>query len=235
MGLLDRFKKNKQKEMPTAEKSAMEMKNVRPYEIRYQRMKNGNLQIDYLEKRVDPNKFYDTTRFIVDPRPLDMSGHQIYNGAVSWYGDDDCKMLDEKTGQLDSLRATAYRGVLTEIDIRQLQTNPEYCSAVMTRLLDQKRVIEYLNDGLSEKPKKAPCGKYVGGIRENPEEPGKYQKFFSPDVGMVSHYSNLMVGRRQEIKDYNQRKRQEELRNKRAMRERLDNEIKAMENNDDAR
>ena len=188
MGFFDRFKKNNVKN-----ENVQSVKEL-PFDIEYSQLANGNLQVEFYEKDVNSEKPYDTTRLIVGTTPLNMAGHRVYNCAASWYGRGDCCILNKETGKMESLRATQYRGVFTEINLELLQKDKNYCYMVMKGLLDKERVEKYLENGLQENPKK-PCGKYIGGISKT--EKG-YEKFFTEEVGMASHNSKLMVERRQE-------------------------------------
>ena len=105
-----------------------------------------------------------------------------------------------------------------------LQTDENYCSVVMRKLLDQKRVIKYLEDGLQETPEQ-PCGKYIGGVK--PTEKG-YGKFFSLSVGRASHNSDLMINRRREYRESIEAKKQSEIANKKAQIQQLQSEIDDM-------
>ena len=222
MGLLDIFKNNKNQ---NAERVDNYTQNELPFDIRFNQIPNGNMQVELFNKNSNYDKFYDTTRLIIDRVPLNIEGHQVYNCAVSWYGHDDCQMLNEKTRQLDSLRAQEYRGVLIELDLELLQTDPNYCNVLMNGLLDKERVERYLEKGLEETPD-LPCGKYIGGVSKT--EKG-YGKFFSRDVGMSSHYSDLMVNRRRRKIEENERQRQAEIESKKNQIKKLQSEIDDME------
>ncbi len=224
MGFFDRFKKNDKKNIENMVNNSQTVKKL-PANVKYSKIFNGNLQVDFYDKDADFGKFYDTTRLIVGRQPLNIEGHQVYNCAVSWYGHNDCQIFDEKTGQLDSLRAQEYRGVLAEIDLELLQTDHNYCNMVMNRLLDKKRVERYLENGLQETPEK-PCGKYIGGIRQT--EKG-YGKFFSTIVGKASHNSQLMVNRRREHREMIEKQKQKAIADKKAQIERLQSELDCME------
>lgn len=222
MGLFDRFR-NKNK--PDAVKVDRQPVEQLPFEVKFSQFTNGNLQVDFYDKNSDFNKFYDTTRLIIRRQPLNIEGHRVYNCAVSWYGSSDCQMFNKKTGQLDSLRAQEYRGVLAEIDLGLLQTNPDYCSVVMKGLLDKKRVERYLENGLQETPEN-PCGKFIGGVIKT--EKG-FCKYFSTVVGQVSHNSELMVNRRREHRRKVEEQRQQAIEVRKAEIERLQEEIRGLE------
>ncbi len=224
MGFFDRLKKN-DKQNNSNEVNNKEQAKQLPFEVDYSQIFNGNLQVDFYDKDADFKKFYDTTRLIVSREPFAIEGHQIHNCAVSWYGQNDCGMVDGKTGKWDSLRAQEYRGVLAEINLELLQTDPSYCEMVMKKLLDKQRVERYLESGLQETPEK-PCGKYIGGIRKT--EKG-YRKFFSTIVGEASHNSKLMVNRRQEHRKRIEEQRQKAIADKKAQIEKLQSELDGLE------
>lgn len=195
MKFLDRLKKSNKTNIENVANNRQPIQQL-PFDIKYDIDDNGNLQVEFYDKNADFKKFYDTTRLIVSKQPLDIKGHKVYNCAVSWYENSDCKMLNQETEQFDSLRALDYKGVLAEIDLDLLKEDKNYCNAVMKKLLDKQRVEKYLENGLQETPEK-PCGKYIGGVRQT--EKG-YDKFFSTAVGQASHNSKLMRNRRQERK-----------------------------------
>lgn len=223
MGFFDRFKK-KDKQITEKADNDRQPERQLPFEAEYSQSSSGNLQVDFYDKNADFKKFYDTTRLIVDRQPLDIEGHQVYDCVVSWYGHYDCRMLDEETGQFDSIGAREYRDVLAEIDIELLKTDPNYCNKVMTDLLDKQRVEKYLESGMQEEPEH-PCGKYIGGIRQT--EKG-YGKFFSIVVGIASHNSELMVNRRQEHREIIEYRRQKAIADKKAELEKLQEELESM-------
>ena len=78
----------------------------------------------------------------------------------------------------------------------------------MNKLLDQARVMRYLNRGLDNNPNQ-PCGNYVGSIlRKN----GEYIKIFDTEIGEAVHYSPEMTEKRREYKqmrEYSIRKEME--------------------------
>lgn len=225
MGLFDRFKK---KDTQKVEEATIRTSspNQAPFDIEYGQSSDGRyLQVEFHDNRADFKKFYDITRLIVDRQPLDIAGHPVHNCAVSWYGSEDCQMFDEKLGAFESQRAHEYRGVLAEIDLNLLQSDPNYCSMVMKSLLDKQRVERYLETGLQEEPK-MPCGKYIGGVRQT--ENG-YGKFFSTVVGRVSHLSDLMVNRRKEHRAALEARKLQAIEAKKAQIEKLQSELQEME------
>lgn len=223
MGFFDKFKKHSKENVSTLANS--QQITQLPFDVKYNQFSNGNLQIEFYDKDSDFKKFYDTTRLIIDRQPLNIEGHQVYNCAVSWYGQNDCQMLNERTGEFDSLNAQDYRGVLLEIDLELLQTDPNYCNIVMNGLLDKQRVERYLESGLQETPEQ-PCGKYIGGVIQT--DIG-YGKFFSTVVGMASHNSDLMINRRQEYREMIEAQKQKAIADKRAEIRKLQSELDSME------
>lgn len=178
MGFLDRFKNKKSVEPST--NNTLQAEQL-PFEVEFGVTCDGRLQVDFYDKNADFKQFYDTTRLIVNNSPLNIAGYSVQNCIVSWYGHDDCQMMNKTTGKFESLRANEYRGVLAQIDVNLLQTDSEYCSCVMKELLNKRRVETYLEAGLEETPNR-PCGKYVGGIGRN--ERG-YNKVFSQKIGKL--------------------------------------------------
>ena len=184
MGLFDRFKKKK-KELENNNKLN---EGEKGYEIEYGRTRDGRLQVDFYDKSAKIGQFYDTTRFVVDNKPLILANEEVRNCIVSWYRQDDT-IFGNPEYEGESLNARDYKGILAQIDPMLLSVDENYCSVVMRNLLDQKRVLKYLEDGLQETPER-PCGKYIGGVRST--EKG-YDKFFSLPVGRASHNSDLMI------------------------------------------
>ena len=150
------------------------------------------LQVEFFDPKADFKQFYDTTRLIINKKPLIMSDKEVYNCLVSWYGSDDCQIFNENLGKFESLRATEYRNILAQIDLNLLQNDPDYCKMVMQNLLNRERVEKYLDMGLEEMPER-PCGKYIGGVMEFGNQ---YKKFFSEAVGKASHNSETMINKR---------------------------------------
>lgn len=218
MGLFDRFRKEKeQKEQPIIKEQVNEL----PFEVQFGETEDGRLQVDFYDNKADFKQFYDTTRLIANPQPLNSYGDKnVLNCIVSWYGQDDAQMLNKRTGQEIGRRAE-YRGILAQIDLNLLQTDPNYCYIVMKGLLEKKRVEKYLDRGLEENPE-LPCGKYIGGIEERE---GRYKKVFDPSVGRQSHYSNLMINRRKENREKQEISKQQEIENRKKQIEKLQAEI----------
>ena len=150
------------------------------------------LQVEFYDTKANFKKFYDITRLLINKKPLIMSGKEVYNCLVSWYGSEDCQMFNENSGKFESPRATEYRNILTQIDLNLLQNDPDYCKIVMQNLLNMERVEKYLDMGLEETPEH-PCGKYIGGVMKFGNQ---YKKFFSETIGKASHNSETMINKR---------------------------------------
>ncbi len=150
MGFLDKFKRNSENNIPVQKEEKL------PFDIKYSLTDDKKLQIDFLDRKADFKKGYDTTRLIINSQPME----NIYNCSLSWYGENDCMMLDER-GEFG--RRIDYSGILAQIDFNLLQTDKNYCYFVMKNLLEKHRIEEYIQRGLSDTPD-YPCGKYIGGM-----------------------------------------------------------------------
>lgn len=221
MGFFDIFKKSNKSMMPEHNKPKVEIPS---FETTFKPTQDGRLQVDFFDRNAEFSKFYDTTRLIVNGNPIKISGHDVYECMVSWYGDSDCQMLNKETGEFESLRACDYRNILAQIDLDLLQTNPDYCKQVMKNLLDRRRVERYIDTGLQEKPNH-PCGNYIGGVIET--EQG-YRKYFSQTIGERVHNSTQMIRKRQEYRELKERARQQQIRNKQAQISQLQDDIKGL-------
>lgn len=218
MGLFDRFKKENNNSKLNKDNTNIQA-NQEKFQVSYKVTKDGKIQVDFVDKHPDFRQLYDTTRLIVDPSPKEIGRTQFNDCLVSWYGQDDCVMFDEKGKEFS--RRTNYSKVLTQLDLGALQTDPQYCKMVMNNLLKQKRVMEYLARGMEENPQ-TPCGEYIGGVSKRN---GQYIKFFDSEAGKTSHYSKLMVDKRQKYREQKEIKRQKEIAAKKEQIARLQKEI----------
>ena len=150
------------------------------------------LQVEFHDTTANFKQIYDITRLLINKRPLIMSGKEVYNCLVSWYGSEDCQIFNEKSGSFESPRSIEYRNILAQIDLNLLQNDPDYCKIVMQNLLNIERVEKYLDMGLEETPER-PCGKYIGGVMKFGNQ---YKKFFSEAIGKASHNSETMITKR---------------------------------------
>lgn len=216
MGLFDRFKKKEKNAHQGEEQRRQEL----PFDVQFSMTNDGRLQVDFYDKQVKFGQFYDTTRLIADLQQFYLGGIPVHNCLVSWYGQNDAVMLSENG--MDMGRREQYRGVLSEINLEQLQTDSNYCYLVMKYLLSKQRVESYLDRGLEENPE-IPCGKYIGGVRKTPDN--KCKKFFSPEAGKSCHYSDFMIQRRQQIREQKERQKQQLRAEKEAEIKRLQDEL----------
>lgn len=218
MGFLDRFKRKEQNVQQPQQSQQPEL----PFDVQFCMTQDGRLQVDFFDKQADFKQFYDSTRLIASMDTFDLGGKPVHNCLVSWYGKNDAVMFDEN-GMMG--RMFDYRGVLAEIDLEQLQTDQNYCYIVMKDLLSKQRVERYLSKGLEENPD-TPCGKYIGGVRKMPEN--QYQKFFSIQTGKACHYSDFMVNRRREVREAEEKRRQQIRAQKEAQIKKLQAELDEM-------
>lgn len=188
MGLFDIFKNKEQ----SANTYVQPQENRLPYTIRKCINENGKLQIDFEDNNADFKQFYDTTRLILDGQALCVNDNIIQKALVSWYGSDECVMFGENGEEIG--RRTEYEEVYLGIDQNLIQTDNNYCYAVMKNLLNKKRIEQYLQRGMQEQPEN-PCGNYVGEIVKN--ERG-YVKIFKTEVGRAVHNSGFMQQKRKE-------------------------------------
>ena len=206
MGLLDKFRK-KQPEKDQIHEEDNNKEFLR--NAKFSMTKDGRLQVDFYDREADFRQFYDVTRLIASIDTINLGGHPVHNCAVSWYGENDAINFDSKG--MDLSRRTQYRGVLAEINLEQLRTDYNYCEAVMKGLLNKERVEKYLSRGL----------------QENPENP--YQKFFSKRAGEASHNSEFMINRRREVRENEEKRKQQLKTQKEAQIKKLQEEIEGLE------
>ena len=217
MGIFSRlFKKkdNQENEMPTM------AENINPNDIRITITKEGWLQIDYYNNKGRVGALNDSTRLVVTNTSEHLAQRYIPKCLVSHYNLTDCQPL---IGNGASSRED-YEEVLADVDINLLQTNYQYCKAVMRDLLDSKRVESYLERGLEENPK-TPCGKYIGGIVLGKNG---YEKLFYKDIGRESHYSPEMIAKRQRKRGEKEARLQRELESKRREMSQIQSEIEGL-------
>ena len=79
MGLFDRFKK-KEKGLKI---NNIINENEKSYEIEYGTTRDGRLQVDFYDKSAKVGQLYDTTRLVVDNRPLILANQEVRNCIVS--------------------------------------------------------------------------------------------------------------------------------------------------------
>ena len=161
-----------------------------PFNLSVSMTRDGNYQIEFKDKYANIRQFYDVTRLIVNKRPVNINGHNLYDCNISWYGSNDATILGPTNKSMG--RRDDYKNILTEIDFRKLQTDSNYCQFVMKNLLNRNRVTKYLEQGLENNPQR-PCGNYIGGVRTIG---GRLEKFFAANVGLSCHNSPTMIAKR---------------------------------------
>lgn len=218
MGIFDKFKKAKNEKPEINEKYETEK---RPFEVEYSQTENGELQIDFYDRKADFKQFYDSTRLIINERPLNIEGQKVYNCMVSWYGHNDCCMLNETTGKYENFNAKNYKEVQAQIDPDLLKNDEDYCNAVMKGLLKRDRVEKYLKSGLKENTER-PCGEYVGGIDKIEN---KYRKIFSERIGKILHNSRFMQEKREIYRKKVNLEKEKAIREREAEIQKLKSEI----------
>lgn len=222
MGFLDIFKK---KDNNVISHTTEPQKEDLPFRPNLKITPDGYWQLDFHDENADFKNFYDTTRLVINPNPVLTDGQGVYRCMVSWYGQNDCSIIDPSTGEYDSPRATEYSNIFTQIDFNLLQTDEAYYKLFMKGLLDKKRVERYLNDGLQENPQ-CPCGEYIGGVAKTNNG---YKKYFNTNIGTTCHNSSLMVHKRQQYRENLEASRQKAIQAKRDEIARLQSDIDAMQ------
>ena len=204
MGIFDKLrKKNNQ---PTSRSVTPNPTTKPPFNLIISATKDGRCQIEFEDHKAnDFKQFYDTTRLIINGKPIIIKGHTLYDCDISWYGSTDAILLGpegEKYG-----RRNQYENILAEIDINQIQIDGRYCQFVMRQLLNRKRVLRYLEKGLRESPD-TPCGKYIGGIQMTSNG---YAKVFNQYIGNIAHNTNEMKMQREIYKRQEEQRKAAEI------------------------
>ena len=176
-----------------------------PFDIKYSWTKDGKLQIDFKNNQ-SFGKTYDTTRLIFTDNIERLNNKNIEECLVSWYGSDDVVLLD-RIGRREIGRRTDYTKVLADIDYRKIQTEQQYCIAVMKNLLKPERVQRYLSKGLEDYPER-PSGEYIGGVILRD---GEYTNAFDPQAGIEAHYKPEMRMKREKYKANKERINREKM------------------------
>ena len=215
MGLFDKFKK---KEQVVNE----EIKKQLPYNIVFNTTADGRLQVDFYDENADFKQFYDTTRLVIGNNTKNIEGYNLQSALVSWYSMSDAVIVNEY-GQ-ETGRRNDYKEILTQIDLNLLQSDSNYCVAVMGRLLDKKRVDKYLEDGLKENSI-LECGNYVGSIER---KENKYTKCYNVNIGKAVHNSGFMIQKRNENRMQDEERRQRSIEDKQRRIDMLKQEIEEL-------
>ena len=144
----------------------------------------------------------------------------LVKALVSWYSTNDAEIVDRNRGGVP--RKEQYSEVVLGLDLPKIyERDYRYCVPLFTQLLDQKRVKQYLDAGLSDDANKTTergeCGNYVGHVGVNNQ--GKFGKVFEAKVGRIVHNSPEMVEkRRRHYQDWLSKLRQEENADNEAIR-----------------
>ena len=183
MGIFSKLKKLFKKEEKTYTPRYEPVK--KKSEVKYSITKDGKLQIAYIDREAKYWNTYDTTRLIINNSAEKLNNKYVPECLVSWYGQQDAVMLND-SGEFG--RRVDYKEVLADIDVSLIQTDPQYCEVVMKSLLSERRVNDYLTNGLKDTTER-PCGQYIGGVRRT--ENG-YGKFFDMKAGREAHFTPKM-------------------------------------------
>lgn len=218
MGLFNRRKK--QEEMPqmvVKDEPQNCMKISRAMTSEY----GEQIIAEYYEDDADFKKFYDTTKLVINPTPININGVPVYYAQVSWYGQTDAIYFGPNGEEMG--RRSDMTNIKLEIDMNKLCTDPQYQEVLMLGLLDKKRVERYMQMGLEEESKQ-PCGDYIGGVALS-DKTMQYAKMFRTYVGQAVHSSPEMVAKRQRYQENRRMAKEKMKREKQAQIERLQREI----------
>ena len=215
MGLFDRlkniFKRNKTKELNPGKEEESDIQfysgtltdkygNKSTYTSHTEKNKNfdctitkkqGYTVIEYHNKDNSFRNFdLPNTRLIIKEEPEQINGKNIYNAQVSWYGNSDEVFISN--GKPIS-KSTDYTSIKLGIDLGKILDDSNYKQQIMTQLVQQDRVKNYINLGLKDERE---CGNYIGEIGISPED-GSYRKEFDAIIGQQVHYSPQQITARQ--------------------------------------
>lgn len=218
MGLLDFFKRNKLKNTSEPKKEEFAADRSKQ-DMQVRALEDGRYQIEFYEPNTKFGQFYNTTRLIVDSNGYTMGNSTVNDCLISWYNQDDAIMIGCESSR------DMYERIVASLNVYKMMMDEEYCSFAMRQLLNQKRVMNYLNRGKSDEPQKVLCGNYVGGISQNAE--GKYVKSFDCKAGRECHNSPYM----QQVRSQERAKReQERARRRKALEEQIKSAQEELEN-----
>lgn len=140
----------------------------------------------------------------------------------------------------EMLGKSAFSKVLAGIDMDLMENDMEYLKTAVTELFSHSRVQRYLENGMKsieELEHEAevtgskslwPCGEYIGKLIK--DESGDYRKIFDTDVGMWSHTSPELEGKRQSARNWQRTQKQSELQKRLKEIEELKAELEEEEN-----
>lgn len=185
MGLFDLLKKRNKANTVSEPRREEFASNISKKDMKVTALENGNLEIEYYDPNSKFGQFYNTTRLIVNRNGYTMGKSTVNDCLISWYNQDDAIMVGCESSR------DIFQRIVASLDIdKMMMMDEEYCTFVMSQLLNQKRVMDYLNRGKSDEIQKYPCGNYVGGVKRNEE--GKLIKVFDSQAGKESHNSPYM-------------------------------------------
>jgi len=187
MGIMDRFKKEKKDEKPTAKPTYNCRSTVSEYTSSAGRPFTKFEIIDDKEyfSRNGKYKGYDSIVLSVNKRPINIDGQELYRATVEWNEAGDTMYLDSKG---DDDRAE----ILLGLNFDLLKNDSEYEKCLMTSLLDKNRV-KQIDETMKDKRGDL-AGNYIGGvIGAN----GEYIKYFNKGIGKQVYNSPNMVRKRE--------------------------------------
>ncbi len=187
----------------------------------------------YKDGNTKVGQMYDTTVLTLleaYDTPSMNPGQKIYLAKVGWDNEDWTKFVGQEEVDREE-------EIILEVDVKKLQTDPEYQKCLMTKLLDARKVSQLLYEqGMKREDAQLQCGIYVGNVVPDSRN-GGYRPGFDRDIGRTVHNSREQEDRRikYERKQYEksivaERRRAEEIKRKKEARARLDAEIEEYEN-----
>ena len=200
MGFFDIFRKNKSKNLTSQQPKITERKfaeDPTKEDIRITLLEQGRkVQVEYYnpDPKIRNIEGYDITKVIIDKFGYQLGDSIVKNCLITWYGDGWVHLVENDVRD-------EYKEILASVDVNRILSDKNYCSFVMRALLNRKRVMGYLERGMSSGDIKYPCGNYVGGVRQvkdKDEDKDKFEKYFDISTGRESHYSEEMVQARRQ-------------------------------------
>ena len=152
------------------------------------------VQVEYYnpDPKIRNIEGYDITKVIIDKFGYQLGASVVNNCLITWYGDGWVHLVENDVRD-------EYKEILASVDVNRILSDKNYCSFVMRALLNRKRVMGYLERGMSSGDIKYPCGNYVGGVRQvKDKDKDKFEKYFDISTGRESHYSEEMVQARRQ-------------------------------------
>ena len=197
MGLFDFLKKENKSNATSEPKKAEFASDTSKQDIQVSALEDGRFQIEFYDPNSKFGQFYNTTTLIVDSNGYTMGNSTVNDCLISWYNQDDAIMVGSESSR------DIYEKIVVSLNVDKMMIDEQYCTFAMKQLLNQKRVMDYLNRGKSDEPQEVPCGNYVGGISQDTE--GKYVKRFDCKAGRECHNSPYM----QQVRSQERAKREQ--------------------------